>query len=147
MTQQWYIQNSKIGHVKHPRLYLWTESWSNKWMPGTQVPVVLNDWRPKYVGLIINLAHVAKRPDLLRLNLHIQVHLHFPLLLSKFDFLYGSFSENYSNSPGIIIKWYISKMTKTGCRICLNVPYVKIDRKILKRSVLNGQSKFASHYA
>ena len=32
-TLWWYIQKSKIGHIEHPRLHLFTDSCAIKWMP------------------------------------------------------------------------------------------------------------------
>ena len=35
MANWWLIQKSKPGCVEYPGAHLWTDSWSNQWMPST----------------------------------------------------------------------------------------------------------------
>ena len=141
LTQQWYIQKSKIHHVEHLRSNLWTDSWSNKWMPGTLKPfmnvskkAVLNVWWPtapiKCIRLPIKLTHnVAFGPAFLKLNQKLGNYCSF---IMKIYFL--------KSTQMVLELWQSNicqKMTKIGPRICLRYLVSKFHKNSKRKRVLD----------
>ena len=64
------------------------------------------------------LFHLGKTPiSLLHLSQRRPIWVNVAVHQENVDFLKRSFSEKYSNCPGITVNWYFSKLTKIGYRI------------------------------